>query len=148
MITTTCNIIEVEGDIISIDQYLDHYPKSQIVVNLTMHELTEEQVEALQEYDLVITPPRGRVFTDTQDRIDWTKAILKAYPIDGRTAFIVGGDTAAFMMLVGLICSSVERDSAYCIVPNLAHFLYAQTERLRDNDRFIFKFQGWGKFSI
>ena len=147
MITANTNIIEVEGEAISVPQYLACAPKVTYVVNLTLHELSEEQLAALREFDLVLTTPCGRVFTSTEDRSHWVKEVCGEFPIDGRVTFIMGGDTAASMLLVSEIL--YQRQYPETLSYPLAHFLYANTERVRDSsDRFVFNFLGWGKFTI
>jgi hypothetical protein len=147
MITANTNIIEVCGEVLSVPQYLATDPKATYVVNLTLHELSEEQLAALREYDMVLTTPLGRIFTSTEDRKTWVKEISAAYSVDGRVTFIIGGDTAASMLLASdIVYSRIYPD---VLSYPLAHFLYANTERVRDsNDRFVFKFLDWGKFTI
>lgn len=136
------------------------------IFNLTLHELTEEQVLSLQKRfpEAELDPnPRGVVFPVTEDsekacwkRAKWVQTVPCALVniaknqriFDGLKpvlAFIVGGDSAATIMM------AEELGKSYIMGSRMRReyvlFLASQTERIRDeNGRFVFVHKGWMEF--
>jgi len=113
-----------------------------IIYNLTNHQLVEEQIDALRELypDANINlDPRGRAFTSYTQRLDWVTLQVGRYETaGGRVAFIIGGDTLAFVMLALALHDAANRYPT----KSPAVMLASQVDRDYDNN-FKFAFRGW-----
>ncbi len=123
-----------------------------MVINATLHELTEEQVTAPPlsfngGWDL---SPKGEVFSSSYiegkaQRRAWAGSIFTMLPPQAKNLphlplhyIIVGGDTAAMMMLAEERMQRHRTD---------VRFLAALQDRVRDeNGRFVPNFKGWMEF--
>ena len=105
------------------------------IVNLTSHRLTQTQamsISGLYPHAKLDLAPHGQLFYTIEDRQEWARRSIEELN-DGDIA-IVGGDTAAFMLLAIYAC---QRSKA-------VRFVAASAKRRRNEQGiFRFEFAGW-----
>jgi len=132
------------------------------IYNLTNHEMTSEQIDALQKmfpYHELDVSPQGEIFNSMEDRMKWVDKWVEI--LSPKTNFydshsiedvaVIGGDTAAFSLLLkkifydrgfseGRIYEGASTFDVHC--RKKPTFVFADTDRIQDeNNRFIFVFK-------